>query len=653
MALDLLRLTLPMNPLSVTRISLCWVLLSFAPSVLTVRAASVIAWGNNQYGQTNVPTDLDVSIVAAGPAAQHALAIRPDGTVVAWGRNSTGQTNVPAGLSNVVAVSAGAGHSLALKSDGSVVAWGWNAYGQTNISMLTNGVQAIAAGAIHSLALLVNGTVVGYGDNTNGQRQPPNGLGTCTAIAAGSYHSMALRTDGTVVAWGLNDSGQTNVPAGLSNVIKIAAGRYFGMALRSNGSLVRWGGQGSSGPYGANAQSDIAAGAGHGLSMIPNLRAYVWGDNSSGQTNSPAGALFPDIVGVAAGQDFSMTLKGNSPPSIFSQPANQTVAVGYSVTISVGANGPAGLAYQWYQNSSPLPGRTSASMLITNVQTSNAGDYFVVITNIFGSVTSQVATLSVLEAAPSITIQPQNRTVTVASNVTFTVAASGALPMSIRWYFNDVFTGVTNAFGTTNSTFSRNPAMPMHAGNYYAVITNTYGTVTSSIATLTVTGAAPVIVVQPQSQTVTPPTNATFTLSVTASPTPSYQWLFNNAPIWARTQPTLTITNVDASHAGGYSVVVSNPLGVVTSAVAQLTINIPPGAPLVAPAHSLALVYGINGASLTFIGDPFSVYTLQASENLVNWTTVGSVVADATGKCDYDDLESLDYTSRYYRVLPP
>ena len=73
--------------------------------------------------------------------------------MVAWGDNRYGQTNVPSGLTNVVAIASGGYHSLALKGDGTVVVWGWNALGQCNVpSGLTN-VVAIAGGDSHSLAL--------------------------------------------------------------------------------------------------------------------------------------------------------------------------------------------------------------------------------------------------------------------------------------------------------------------------------------------------------------------------------------------------------------------------------------------------------------------------------------------------------------------
>ena len=58
-------------------------------------------------------------------------ALKSDGTVIAWGDNSHGQTNLPAGLSNVVAIAAGYYHSLAVCSDGTVQAWGDGLDGQT------------------------------------------------------------------------------------------------------------------------------------------------------------------------------------------------------------------------------------------------------------------------------------------------------------------------------------------------------------------------------------------------------------------------------------------------------------------------------------------------------------------------------------------
>ncbi len=84
---------------------------------------TVTAWGydtNAPYAR--VPTNLNsVRAVAAG--WNHSVALRSNGTLVAWGYNTWGQTNVP-GLSNVTAIAAGAYHTLALKSDGTVVAWG-------------------------------------------------------------------------------------------------------------------------------------------------------------------------------------------------------------------------------------------------------------------------------------------------------------------------------------------------------------------------------------------------------------------------------------------------------------------------------------------------------------------------------------------------
>ena len=54
-------------------------------------------------------------VVAIAAGDEHTVALKQDGTVVAWGDNGYGQTKVPAGLSGVVAIAAGVGHTVALK----------------------------------------------------------------------------------------------------------------------------------------------------------------------------------------------------------------------------------------------------------------------------------------------------------------------------------------------------------------------------------------------------------------------------------------------------------------------------------------------------------------------------------------------------------
>jgi alpha-tubulin suppressor-like RCC1 family protein len=202
-----------------------------------LEGGTVLAWGTNNYGQTNVPAGLTNALaVAAGDA--HNLALNADGTVVAWGRNDLGQTNVPASVTNAISISAGGQQSLALRKDGSVVQWG-----QTFASVpgtVANAI-GIASGTNFHLALLTNGTVVAWGNNSGGQINVPGNLSNVVAVAAGGDHALALKVDGTVVAWGNNSSGQTNVPAALTNAMAIAAGYAHSMALRNDGTVIAWG----------------------------------------------------------------------------------------------------------------------------------------------------------------------------------------------------------------------------------------------------------------------------------------------------------------------------------------------------------------------------------------------------------------------------
>jgi parallel beta-helix repeat protein len=88
--------------------------------------------------------------------------------------------------------------------------------------------------------------------------------------------------------------------------------------------------------------------------------------------------------------------------------------------------------------------------------------------------------------APYIITQPTNQTVGVGSNATFRISAGGTTPLLYQWRFNG-----TNIAGATTNVLVVVNAQPANAGNYFARVSNLYGSVTSSVAVLTVTNNGP------------------------------------------------------------------------------------------------------------------------------------------------------------------
>ncbi len=171
---------------------------------------------------------------------------------------------------------------------------------------------------------------------------------------------------------------------------------------------------------------------------------------------------------------------------------------------------------------------------------------------------------------PSITTQPTNLTVLAGQTATFIGAASGTAPLAYQWYFNasaPLANGANATYGITN-------AQEANQGGYSLRVTNSTGSVTSIVATLTV-NSPPTISTQPQSQTVTVSNAAAFTVIAAGDAPLIYQWYFSNAPILNGTNATHAISSALTNHAGNYFVTVNNPFGAVTSSLATLTVNLP------------------------------------------------------------------------------
>ena len=267
----------------------------------------VVAWGDNRYAQTNLPTGLrGVTAIAAGYT--HSVAARADGTVIQWGDPERPVQKPPAGLRGVTAVAVGWDHSLALRSDGTVVAWGDQGSGQTNVPAGLTGVTAIAASHYSSLALRSDGTVVSWGGDYSGENTVPVGLHDVTAIAAGAFFSVALRADGTVLAWG-GEFGEADVPADLREVTAIAAGSSHTLAVRSDGTVVAWGaGDDPKGrvPPGLDGVVAVSAGWHHSLALRANGSVVAWGHDDERQVAVPAG--LPRVTAISAGMFHDLAL---------------------------------------------------------------------------------------------------------------------------------------------------------------------------------------------------------------------------------------------------------------------------------------------------------------------------------------------------------
>ena len=246
----------------------------FSANAGLTTSGQAVTWGDINYidEEQLKPPPSATNLVSVAVSYDHVLAARSNGTVVQWGNFPA----PPANATNVVAVAASWGRSLALRANGTVVTWEGTSPGEAGVLASLTDVKAIAAGSYHQLALRSNGTVVAWGFNNYGQTNVPAGLNSVRAIAAGAYHSLALRSNGTVVAWGYDGGwGLTNVPSSATNIAAIAAGEDFNLALRSNGTLLTWSapGSGMNPPAGTSNILAIAAGYYHALALIgPPLR---------------------------------------------------------------------------------------------------------------------------------------------------------------------------------------------------------------------------------------------------------------------------------------------------------------------------------------------------------------------------------------------
>jgi hypothetical protein len=327
-----------------------------------------------------------------------------------------------------------------------------------------------------------------------------------------------LTSEGRVVGWGSNTDGQTNIPSGLSNVVAIAAGENHSLALTAEGRVIGWGSNGDGQttiPSGLSNVVAIAAGGSHSLALTAEGWVFAWGANDYGETNVPTG--LSKVVAVAAGTYHSLALTAEGR------------VVGW------GSNG---------------YGQTTIPSGLSNMVAIAAGDYH------------------------SLALTAERRVVGWGSNNygqrNVPSGLSNVVAIAAGSYQSLALTADSRAFGWGDNGDGQatipsalNNAAALAGGGFHSLALTGDGT--------------PTITVQPASQSVLAGVTVTFQVrAVWAAGTPPlrYQWRKDGAELPGQTNAGLRLAGVAASHAGNYTVIVSNFAGrSATSSVAALTVN--------------------------------------------------------------------------------
>jgi len=352
---------------------------------------------------------------------------------------------------------------------------------------------------------------------------------------------------------------------------------------------------------------------------------------SPGQLRSPAGvAVDPQgRLKVASPNTGRVEVFGLDCFNQFSAaPADQAAAAGSTVTFNVqpGCDGP--FQFQWRKGTNGLvdgaivSGATSANLTLVNVSASDAGSYSVVMTGPNGTVNSPELELVII-TSPTLVASPASTYVAVGASTVLTAAALGS-DLVWHWFLNGIeLDGAnTNALVLSDVQFSA-------GGQYWAVASNSAGSITTAHATVTVL-AAPYIVSHPASQAIAEHAAATFTVQAGGGTPLGYQWYHGTTLLTGQTNAALVLSNVTPLQNGVYRAQVYNPVGSNYSAYASLSVQPDTTAPVAQSAlggapNGRTIVVNFSEAVNPATAQQLLNYQLLGSDNL---TAIGAVVSN-------------------------
>ncbi|WP_035693776.1 choice-of-anchor L domain-containing protein, partial [Flavobacterium soli] len=350
------------------------------------------------------------------------------------------------------------------------------------------------------------------------------------------------------------------------------------------------------------------------------------------------------LSGVTCSADLtgSLTIEVDDDPVFVSITPNSgtVLCIGDDVTLQVVATG-ANLSYQWYKNDTTQPvGTDQPTFTISNAASTDAGEYFVVISGSCGTpVTSTIVEL-ILNQPTVITDEPDAQTVCEGQAINLEVVATG-VDLTYQWY-----KGANTLLPTeTSSILNIASATLADAGTYRCEVINDCQTVSSQTVVVTV-NQLPAITVQP----VAPAAicvGEPISMSVSATGTGlTYQWYLNSVTlIPGATSANYNDPSVTLAEAGDYTVVVSGTCApAVTSTIATVVVN--EGATIVQDTQA-------SPSDTVCSGDPIilSIITTGGTNPTYQWQIGGVNIPGETGQTLTINATQVSDTGIYTCVI--
>ena len=312
--------------------------------------------------------------------------------------NSAGVVSTLAGRAGVSGSNDGTGSAASFAGPSGIVA---DATGNLYVADTLNHTirKVTAAGAVTTLAGAAGANGFADGTASAARFHGPQGLALDASgnLFVADTNNNAIREIATATGGVTTVAGQSAIAGSADGADSQAEFHYpSGVAVDTQGNL-----------YVADTDNhtlrEVApAGAVSTLAGLAGFSGSADGVGTAARFDFPTGVAVDgsgDIYVADASNDTIRLAVTPTAPSITQQPQSQTATIGSNVTFSVTAGGKPAPTDQWFFNGGAISGGTGSTLTLTNVQSANAGNYTVTVTNVAGSVTSNTATLTVNAAS--------------------------------------------------------------------------------------------------------------------------------------------------------------------------------------------------------------------------------------------------------------